>query len=154
VGSPKVLLLSGLGPKEHLEKIGIPVRSNIPGVGQNLQDHIYGIVPLVNTGNKGRFYGISVFAIINPINYLRILLFGEGPFTDNGVGFMAMINSNVTKRPEIQIHTWAFTFDKDYGAWLKKITGINDTYHNNLFGPYNTRFAYVIDDCDLILFVI
>lgn len=37
--SPKVMMLSGLGPKEHLESLGIDVAHNIPGVGQNLCDH-------------------------------------------------------------------------------------------------------------------
>lgn len=36
--SPQLLMLSGIGPKEALEKFGIPVRVNLPGVGQNLQD--------------------------------------------------------------------------------------------------------------------
>lgn len=38
--SPKVLLLSGIGPAAHLIEMGIPVQANLPGVGQNLQDHL------------------------------------------------------------------------------------------------------------------
>ncbi|XP_074594645.1 L-sorbose 1-dehydrogenase-like [Brevipalpus obovatus] len=37
--SPKLLMLSGIGPKEELKKHGIPVVIDLPGVGQNLQDH-------------------------------------------------------------------------------------------------------------------
>ena len=37
--SPRLLLLSGLGPREHLESVGVAVVKDIPGVGQNLQDH-------------------------------------------------------------------------------------------------------------------
>lgn len=37
--TPKLLMLSGLGPSEHLRTVGIPVRHDIPGVGKNLQDH-------------------------------------------------------------------------------------------------------------------
>jgi choline dehydrogenase len=37
--SPKLLLLSGVGPKEALQPHGIPVRAELPGVGRNLQDH-------------------------------------------------------------------------------------------------------------------
>lgn len=39
IGSPKLLLLSGIGPADELEKHGIPVVHDLPGVGQNLHDH-------------------------------------------------------------------------------------------------------------------
>ncbi|WP_404790674.1 GMC family oxidoreductase [Altericista sp. CCNU0014] len=37
--SPKLLLLSGVGDAEHLQAMGIPIVADLPGVGQNLQDH-------------------------------------------------------------------------------------------------------------------
>ena len=39
VGSPQLLMLSGVGPAQHLESLGIPVVLDSPGVGQNLKDH-------------------------------------------------------------------------------------------------------------------
>ena len=39
VGSPHLLLLSGVGPAGQLERLGIPVIQDTPGVGQNLKDH-------------------------------------------------------------------------------------------------------------------
>lgn len=39
--SPKILLLSGIGPKAQLESLGIDVVQDLPGVGQNLQDHCH-----------------------------------------------------------------------------------------------------------------
>lgn len=39
-GSPQLLLLSGIGPKEELRMHGIPVQHELPGVGRNLQDHV------------------------------------------------------------------------------------------------------------------
>jgi len=40
MASPKLLLLSGIGPGAHLQDLGIPVVTDLPGVGENLQDHI------------------------------------------------------------------------------------------------------------------
>jgi len=40
IDTPKLLMLSGVGPAEHLAEHGIPVVVDLPGVGSNLQDHI------------------------------------------------------------------------------------------------------------------
>lgn len=40
IGSPAILMRSGLGPAAALLKLGIPLRHDLPGVGQNLQDHL------------------------------------------------------------------------------------------------------------------
>ena len=40
IGSPKVLQLSGIGPAAHLAQLDIPVVRDLPGVGENFQDHI------------------------------------------------------------------------------------------------------------------
>ena len=39
IGSPQVLMLSGVGPAEHLRSVGIPVVHDLAGVGENLRDH-------------------------------------------------------------------------------------------------------------------
>ena len=40
IGSPKLLLQSGIGPADHLKKAGVAVRHDLPGVGENMQDHL------------------------------------------------------------------------------------------------------------------
>jgi choline dehydrogenase-like flavoprotein len=40
IGSPKLLMLSGIGPAAHLCDVGVDVAHDLPGVGQNLQDHL------------------------------------------------------------------------------------------------------------------
>lgn len=39
INSPQLLMLSGIGPSEHLRRVGVFVRHHLPGVGSNLQDH-------------------------------------------------------------------------------------------------------------------
>ncbi|MGL5838337.1 MAG: GMC family oxidoreductase [Sphingorhabdus sp.] len=41
INSPQLLMLSGIGPAAHLKAMGIEVRNDLPGVGENLQDHFY-----------------------------------------------------------------------------------------------------------------
>lgn len=40
IGSPRLLMLSGIGPADHLESVGVDVVHDLPGVGGNLQDHL------------------------------------------------------------------------------------------------------------------
>jgi choline dehydrogenase len=40
IGSPRLLMLSGIGPADHLRSVGVPVILDQPGVGSNLQDHL------------------------------------------------------------------------------------------------------------------
>ena len=39
IASPQLLMLSGIGPADHLREFGIPIAADLPGVGQNLRDH-------------------------------------------------------------------------------------------------------------------
>jgi choline dehydrogenase-like flavoprotein len=57
-GSPQLLLLSGIGPPEHLRDLGIAVTHALPGVGKNLQDHIDYVQIWRTRGDTGTF-GIS-----------------------------------------------------------------------------------------------
>ncbi|HEX7347500.1 MAG TPA: choline dehydrogenase [Candidatus Limnocylindrales bacterium] len=40
INSPQLLLLSGIGPADAIDELGIPVMADLPGVGRNLQDHL------------------------------------------------------------------------------------------------------------------
>lgn len=43
-GSPQLLMLSGIGPADHLREHGIAVQADLPGVGGNLQDHLDAVI--------------------------------------------------------------------------------------------------------------
>ena len=46
IGSPQLLLLSGIGPADQLRSVGVAVNHDLPGVGENLHDHPYVVVHL------------------------------------------------------------------------------------------------------------
>jgi len=48
IGSPQIMMLSGLGPADHLTAHGVPVLCDLPAVGQNLEDHL-GVGPAIAT---------------------------------------------------------------------------------------------------------
>jgi choline dehydrogenase-like flavoprotein len=57
--TPQLLMLSGLGPKDHLAEVGIKVRCDLPGVGQNLQDR-YEICVVAELPEDEEFKGFKV----------------------------------------------------------------------------------------------
>jgi choline dehydrogenase len=69
IDTPKLLMLSGIGPAEHLKEIGIPVRVDSPGVGSNLDDHVEGLVfweasrPMVTTSTQ--WWEIGLFTTVD-----------------------------------------------------------------------------------------
>ncbi|KAL6438231.1 hypothetical protein ACFW04_004437 [Cataglyphis niger] len=96
IGSPQLLMLSGIGPAEHLTKLGIDVIRNAP-VGENLMDHVSfgGLTWIVNTS-----VSIKMQDIINPTHpYVAdFLMRRSGPITIPGAcEALAFIN---TKHPE------------------------------------------------------
>ena len=63
-GSPHLLLLSGIGDKAQLDQFNIPCIHHLPGVGENLQDHITA-VPVYRTKAASGTYGMSVRGVID-----------------------------------------------------------------------------------------
>ncbi|MCM3565008.1 GMC family oxidoreductase [Hydrogenophaga intermedia] len=62
-GSPQLLMLSGIGPAEHLQQHGIHVVHPLPGVGQNLHDHV-DVVQVVNAPRATELFGLSFKGVV------------------------------------------------------------------------------------------
>ncbi len=82
-GTPQILMLSGVGPAQHLREHGIPVICDVPGVGKNLQDHPM-VMTTFRSKNKQTFK-----AAANPLHVLRYLAFKSGLLTSNVTEAMA-----------------------------------------------------------------
>lgn len=105
IGSPHLLLLSGIGPKDDLEKQGILVRKDLPGVGENLQDHQDIVLMYHSQPEYG--YGIS-WSFKALWNLLRspfqYFFQRKGPMTSNTVeagGYM-QLRKDATM-PDVQL---------------------------------------------------
>jgi choline dehydrogenase len=101
--TPKLLMLSGIGPAEHLREHGIEVKVDLPGVGRNLMDHHE--VPIVasTNGAYGYFGEDRGWRMLR--NGLQYLLFKSGPVTSNGVEACVFINpDSPTSDASIQLY--------------------------------------------------
>ena len=71
IGSPKLLLQSGIGPGDHLRQVGVDVVHDLPGVGENLQDHLDPCVICECTGDHTYDkYGKPLWAALAGLQYL------------------------------------------------------------------------------------
>lgn len=102
--SPQLLMLSGVGPQGELARHGLPPVHVLPGVGQNLQDHLDSV--LSYTSRDTDLFGIGLGALVTQIGqYRQWRRDGTGllatPFAEGGAFFRS---SPQTDRPDLQLH--------------------------------------------------
>ena len=116
-GSPQLLMLSGIGPADHLKSHGIDVLHDLPGVGQNLQDHLDCVV--ASFSNQTDTVGLGMHAVVTIAREsLRWRRDGTGlmatPFVESG----AFVKSSPDlDRPDLQLHFVVALVD-DHGRKL------------------------------------
>ena len=103
-GSPQLLMLSGIGPGAELSRHGIPVVHDLPGVGQNLQDHPDFIWSYKTADTEGIGLGLKgALSILRAIKHWR--RDGTGLVTTPGAEAGAFIRSDpALDRPDLQLH--------------------------------------------------
>jgi choline dehydrogenase len=89
-GTPKLLMLSGIGPAQQLAKHGIKTVVDLAGVGENLMDHHEVPVVAATNGHFGYYGEDRGMRMIR--NGLQYLMFGKGPVATNGCEACAFIN--------------------------------------------------------------
>lgn len=94
--SPQLLMLSGIGPAGQLREVGVDVLQDLPGVGENLQEH----PNLLNIYRANGKLGLSNHLRLDraTLAVMRWALFGTGPFTTAGT----MANLFLRTRPELE----------------------------------------------------
>jgi len=103
INSPKILMLSGIGPGAHLQENGIQVVADRPGVGRNLQDHMELYIQQESTKP------ITLNSVLNPFSKALIgaqwLFFRTGLGATNHFEAAAFVRSQAgVEYPDIQYH--------------------------------------------------
>ncbi len=103
VNSPQTLMLSGIGPAEHLRELGIAVAVERPGVGENLQDHLD--IGISYTGKTARSYAYSLRALPKQLSEaVRYLFTKRGMLTSNAAETGGFASTRGEDEPDIQFH--------------------------------------------------
>jgi choline dehydrogenase-like flavoprotein len=99
IGSPQLLLLSGVGPAAQLQEAGVPVVHDLPAVGENLQDHPYVSCVWDVPG------GGSLADAEKPKALLEYLLRRSGPLSSSVAEAFAFVRSRPgLPAPDLQFH--------------------------------------------------
>ena len=111
IGSPQILQLSGIGPGERLQGLDIPVVADIPGVGENLQDHlqiraVYEVtLPTLNNEINNFFRRMAIG--------VRYVLTRTGPMSMGASQVCIFAKSRPDlETPDIQFHFQPLSADK------------------------------------------
>lgn len=155
--SPQLLMLSGIGPREHLASLGIPVRVDLPGVGQNLQDR-YEIGVVNRVKSDFRLLKNATFeppaSGCDPDPVFAQWLKGRGLYTSNGA-VMSVITRSALSRPEPDLYLFClaglfkgyypgysklFREHRNYFTW-----GVLKAHTNNTAGQVTLRSKDPLD---------
>ena len=131
IGSPKLLMLSGIGPSKHLGEVGVKTIHLLPGVGENLHDHFSTDVTWVLNGPHS--YDKYKKKHWQAMAGLQYLLFRSGPVASNIVEAGAFWwGDKNEKTPDIQFHFLA-------GAGVEEGVGTVPGGNGATCNSYHTR---------------
>jgi choline dehydrogenase-like flavoprotein len=109
-GSPQILQLSGVGPADTLRAAGVTVRHDLPGVGENLQDHPFLTVNFEIAGHD------TLYGAEKPKAMAEWLLRRSGKLTSTAAEAFAFVRSRPgLPAPDLQYHMGALYYEK-HGA--------------------------------------
>ena len=138
LGSPQIMMLSGVGPAAQLAQFGIPVVLDKPGVGDNLHDHLQLRLIYKVTGIKtlNEMYGSLLQRAWMAVNYG---LFRRGPLTMAPSQLGAFTRSDSTQdRANLQYHIQPLSLDKfgdplhAFPAFTISVTNVQPTSRGSL----------------------
>lgn len=117
IGSPRILLHSGIGPAKDLERAGVSVLLDLPGVGRNLIDHPY-LQPTYTTTAAGHSLNRQLRGWRVLAHGAGWLLGGRGPLTIGASQSVAFVTLSGEERPGLQINFRPISFQYDASGRL------------------------------------
>lgn len=131
IGTPKLLMLSGIGDKKHLNEVGIKCKRNLP-VGNNLQDHVTTGLDLVILNWTA---GLNIKDVASPLSAYDYFFNSNGPWTSVGCEVLGMINTNGSSNlvPDLGFMVIPVGAAADGGLFLRNKIGITDETWNGYF---------------------
>lgn len=119
--SPQLLLLSGVGSPDHLAAYKIPLKKELIGVGQNLQDHVFAATSFLSTQPVGTNHHLR------PLNQVKALfqylINKKGPLTISPLEANAFLKVGDSPDPvDMQFHFSPIQVGADYSADLYDIS--------------------------------
>nr|MBE5725226.1 putative glucose dehydrogenase [Cucujiformia] len=143
INTPQILMLSGIGPKQELDKFHIPTIKNLP-VGENLQDHVGmgGLTFLIDkpvsiVQNRFQAFPMTMQYVVNE----------RGPMTTlGGVEGLAFVNTYLGNRswPDIQFHMAPASINSDAGYRVRKVLGLTDHLYNTVYKPIANKDVWTL----------
>ncbi|KAH1027456.1 glucose dehydrogenase [FAD, quinone] isoform X1 [Dendroctonus ponderosae] len=146
IGTPKILMLSGIGRKHHLDDLKIHTVVDLP-VGDNLQDHVTTGFDLVLLNNS---LSLSLERIVSPFSALEYFFKGSGPWSSTGCEVMAYFDTgskNVSQksgRPDLQFMIMPLGITEDSGYYLRKLMGISDLVWSRYFSKIQKKSMTIL----------
>jgi choline dehydrogenase len=129
IGSPQLLQLSGIGPAEHLQRLGIPVVHELKGVGENLQDHLQ-IRLQYKVKNVKTLNGVANSLFGKAAMAAEYFLLRTGPLTMPPSQAGAFAKSDASQpTPNIEWHVQPLSLDK-FGDPLHSFPAITPSVCN------------------------
>uniref|UniRef100_UPI0025EE6758 GMC family oxidoreductase n=1 Tax=Algoriphagus sp. TaxID=1872435 RepID=UPI0025EE6758 len=110
--SPQILMLSGIGDKSELQNFGIQAKINLPGVGKNLQDHLFFNCSALSKTQEGFNHHIPLFAQVKGM--IQLFLSQKGAMTCSPLEAVAFFNSKGGKGVDFQLHFAPMQVGSDY----------------------------------------
>lgn len=131
--SPQILMLSGVGPAEHLRSLGITVVHDAPGVGRNLHDHV-DVVQVVNAPDLKDLFGLSPAGLVRAVKGIfEWRRQRSGMLTTNFAEAGGFIKSRPEEAlPDLQLH---FVIGKLVDHGRKTVFGHGYSCHVCLLRP-------------------
>ena len=129
IGSPQLLELSGIGNGEHLQRLGIPVRHALPGVGENLQDHLQ-LRMIYRIQNALTLNELASTLLGKARIALEYAFLRRGPLTMAPSQLGAFAKSDPSQAtPNLQYHTQPLSLDR-FGTPLHTFPGVTASVCN------------------------